>query len=86
MGASSKGGAAAFDKGDRVSHEQYGTGTVTDRNVYHTVIDFDSHGTRRFVTDRVVLERTSVPSPPLSERRDATRRRLREERARKSAS
>jgi hypothetical protein len=70
-------------KGDRVSHEQYGTGTVTDRDVYHTVIDFDAFGSRRFVTDRVVLERTSVPSPPGSERREAAQRRIREERARK---
>ena len=77
---------AAFPgKGDRVSHEQYGTGTVTDRNVYHTVIDFDAYGSRRFVTDRVVLERSSVPSPAGSERREVTLRRQREERARKRA-
>ena len=72
-------------KGDRVSHEQYGTGTITDRNVYHTVIDFDAYGSRRFVTDRVVLERTTVPSPLGSERREVTLRRQREERARKRA-
>ena len=68
--------SAAFPaKGDRVSHHQYGTGTITDRNVYHTVIDFDAHGVRRFATDRVVLDPTNVPSPPGSERRGTIRAR-----------
>lgn len=58
-------------KGDRVSHEQYGTGTITDKDVHHTVIDFDAHGSRRFVTDRVVLAPTSTPAPSASERREA---------------
>ena len=71
--------------GDRVAHQQYGTGTITAQDVYHTVIDFDEHGSRRFVTDRVVLERTSVPAPSSSERREAASRRAREERARKRA-
>jgi hypothetical protein len=62
-------------KGDRVSHQQYGTGTITERDVYHTVIDFDTNGVRRFATDRVVLEPTSVPSPPGSERRGTIRSR-----------
>lgn len=78
-------GSAFPDKGDRVTHAQYGTGTVTTRDIYHTVIDFDAHGVHRFVTDRVVLDRTDVPSPPASERRAAARRRPREERAGKPA-
>ncbi len=68
--------------GDRVAHGQYGAGTVTELNVYHTVIDFDAHGLRRFVTDRVVLERTLDPGPSASERRATALRRAREERAR----
>jgi len=55
--------------GDRVQHEQYGAGTVTLLDVYHTVIDFDGHGLRRFVTQRVVVERTDDPGPTASERR-----------------
>lgn len=62
-------------KGDRVSHHVYGTGTITEKDVYHTVIDFDAHGVRRFATDRVVLEPTTVPSPPGSERRGTIRAR-----------
>jgi hypothetical protein len=71
--------------GDRVQHEQYGAGTVTLLDVYHTVIDFDGHGLRRFVTNRVVVERTEDPGPTPSERRVIAARRVKEERARVKA-
>jgi hypothetical protein len=71
--------------GDRVQHEQYGVGTVTMVDVYHTVIDFDGHGLRRFVTNRVVVERTDDPGPTASERRVIVARRAKEERARVKA-
>lgn len=56
-------------KGDRVAHGEYGPGTITEQDVYHTLIDFDGHGVRRFVTNKVVLERTTVPGPTAAERR-----------------
>ncbi len=71
--------------GDRVQHEQYGAGTVTLLDVYHTVIDFDGHGLRRFVTNRIVVERTDDPGPTPSERRAIVARRAKEERARVKA-
>jgi len=71
--------------GDRVQHGVYGVGTVTLLDVYHTVIDFDGHGPRRFVTNRVVVERTDDPGPTASERRTIASRRAREERARVKA-
>jgi hypothetical protein len=58
-------------KGDRVAHGEYGPGTIVEQDIYHTVIDFDAHGSRRFVTNKVVLERTSVPGPTAAERRSA---------------
>jgi hypothetical protein len=58
-------------KGDRVAHGEYGPGTITEQDIYHTLIDFDAHGLRRFVTSKVVLERTSVPGPTPAERRSA---------------
>ena len=85
MGTSSRGPAPFPAKGDRVAHEQYGDGTITELDVYHTVIEFDAHGSRRFVTSRVVLERTSTPGPSASERRETALKRGREERARKRA-
>jgi hypothetical protein len=54
----------SFDKGDRVLHQQYGAGTLADVNEFHTVIDFDEHGVRKFVTSMVSLERTPIPAPP----------------------
>ena len=52
-----------YAKGDRVSQPQYGPGTVTGANEYHTTIDFDEHGPRTFVTRLVVLEPTKAPAP-----------------------
>jgi len=49
--------------GDRVVHPQYGDGTVQSVNEYHTVIDFDAHGKRTFVSPRVVLTESQVPAP-----------------------
>ena len=63
-----------FDKGDRVVHQQYGAGTLTEVNEYHTVIDFDEHGVRKFVTSIVTLEKTTIPAP---ERRKAEGKRPR---------
>jgi hypothetical protein len=50
-------------KGDRVTQPQYGPGTVTDVNAQHTVIDFDQHGVRTFVTNLVKLEPTTEARP-----------------------
>jgi len=72
-------------KGDRVAQAQYGPGTITEVDIYHTVIDFDQHGPRRFVTNRVVLEPTSDPGPSESERKATLDKRVREERKRKRA-
>lgn len=52
-----------FAKGDRVIQPQYGTGTVTEANDRHTVIDFDEHGVRTFSTPMVRLEKSDVPAP-----------------------
>jgi hypothetical protein len=66
----------------RVQHSQYGAGTVTQRDVFHTVIDFDQHGIRRFRTNLVTLERTNDPGPTASERRAIVAQRAQDERAR----
>ena len=49
--------------GDRVLQPQYGTGTIRLVDEYHTVIDFDEHGIRRFSTSMVKLERSSTVEP-----------------------
>ncbi|MEW6322666.1 MAG: hypothetical protein AB1635_16460 [Acidobacteriota bacterium] len=54
---------ARFAVGDRVSQPQYGHGTITAVNEYHTVIDFDEHGVRTFATPMVRLERSTTAAP-----------------------
>jgi hypothetical protein len=54
---------AGFAKGDRVIQAQYGPGTLTEVNEHHTVIDFDQHGLRKFVTRLVELQATNEPAP-----------------------
>ena len=55
--------AVYYSIGDRVSQAQYGHGTVSATNEYHTRIDFDEHGIRTFLTSRVSLEPSSIPAP-----------------------
>jgi hypothetical protein len=52
-----------YAPGDRVTHTQYGDGTLVSTNEYHTVIDFDAHGRRTFSSPRVVLAASSTPAP-----------------------
>jgi hypothetical protein len=58
----------SFSVGDRVSQGNYGHGTVTSVNEYHTRIDFDSAGPRTFLTNQVVLEASSIPAPVKAKR------------------
>jgi hypothetical protein len=36
---------------------------VSSVNEYHTVIDFDAHGSRTFISPRVVLTESKTPAP-----------------------
>ena len=47
-----------------MSHTQYGDGTITLVNEYHTRITFDAHGERTFVSSRVVLTPATTEAPP----------------------
>jgi hypothetical protein len=49
--------------GNRVTHAQYGDGTVRSVDTYHTKIEFDAHGLRTFATERVVLEPSDTAAP-----------------------
>ena len=61
----------AFASGDRVSHSQYGDGTIDSVNEFHTKISFDDHGLRTFQSSRVVLTKatSTAPAKPASTRR-----------------
>jgi hypothetical protein len=62
--------------GDRVAHAQYGDGTVSSFNQYHTVIEFDAHGARTFASPQVVLTHSTTPAPekPVRKRKTAVRK------------
>jgi hypothetical protein len=60
--------------GDRVAHSQYGDGTVSSANQYHTVIEFDAHGARTFASPRVVLTQSTTPAPEKPKRKAAARK------------
>ena len=59
--------------GDRVTHSQYGDGTVTTVDTYHTRIKFDAHGPRTFVTGQVVLTRSDTAAPAKPTRRKSAK-------------
>jgi hypothetical protein len=52
-----------FGPGERVIQPQYGHGTVTKSDEYHTWIDFDDHGPRMFATSRCQLEQSATIAP-----------------------
>jgi len=47
----------------RVVHERYGLGTITEVGTEYTTIDFDLHGKKKFVTSIVALKPTDEPAP-----------------------
>ena len=57
-----------FSVGDRVSQSQYGAGTVTGVDERHTIISFDEHGIRTFVTAIVKLEASDTEKPVKAKR------------------
>jgi hypothetical protein len=52
-----------YARGARITHTHYGDGTLQSVNQYHTVIDFDVHGVRKFSSPRVVLAPSATPPP-----------------------
>jgi hypothetical protein len=48
--------------GQRLNHAQYGLGTTTGSDEQRTIIDFDDHGSKTFVTG--MLQVTLVDGPP----------------------
>lgn len=63
-----------YETGDRVTQQQYGDGTVLSVNTYHTKIDFDAHGPRTFLSDRVVLAPATTEKPVKPTRRPRAKR------------
>jgi hypothetical protein len=60
--------------GKYVKHFQYGFGTITSSDSQRTTIDFDLYGTKKFVTELLVVE-DAEGTPPVKPK--ASRRRSR---------
>jgi hypothetical protein len=69
-----------FSKGNRVTHSQYGHGTISTTDEHYTVIEFDEHGRKMFITNMVSLEPTGAPAPE----KPARAKRARKSRAKKA--
>ncbi|HVW03823.1 MAG TPA: hypothetical protein VHB78_02395 [Vicinamibacterales bacterium] len=52
-----------FAKGNRVAQANYGAGTVVSSDERYTIIEFDNHGRRTFITDMVTLAKSDEPAP-----------------------
>ena len=52
-----------FAVNERIQHEDYGPGTITNIGPLHTTIEFDQAGTKKFMSSMVRLERTDVAAP-----------------------
>ncbi len=57
--------------GQYIKHFQYGFGTITSSDPQRTTIEFDIYGTKKFVTELLVVEHAegTPPSKPASRRR-----------------
>jgi len=64
-----------LDAGQTVRHVQYGVGTVMESDSERTTVEFDDHGTKKFVTSiwsaELVGEIAGRPSKPKRRRRSA---------------
>src|SRR3984893_18136261 len=59
-----------LSEGQCIKHDQYGFGIVAESDVERTTIDFDSVGTKKFVTSRVSMGRAGeAPKRPTKPRR-----------------
>ena len=47
----------------RVHHEKYGLGVISEADAEYTVIEFDEHGQKKFLTRLVSLQSSDEPPP-----------------------
>lgn len=65
-----------FSTGNRVSQAQYGTGTITYVNEYHTIVEFDEAGRRTFVTERVELTPSDTEAPVRAKKKSVRKKKV----------
>lgn len=65
---------APLPVGQRLNHGMYGLGTTTLSDERRTVIDFDEHGTKAFLTEMLQATLIDGPPPPRPKRGRAARK------------
>ena len=53
----------ALSQGQYVKHYRYGFGVITESNDEGTSIEFELHGSKKFVTSLMVVELSSLTPP-----------------------
>ena len=53
----------ALSATQRVTHNKYGLGVVSEADAEYTVIEFDEHGRKKFLTRLVTLQPSDEPPP-----------------------
>ena len=61
----------AMAASQRVQHDKFGLGVVAEADAEYTVIEFDEHGRKKFLTRLVTLQTSDEPPP---KRRRAARK------------
>lgn len=56
----------------RVLHEKYGLGVISEANSQYTIIEFDEHGSKKFLTRLVSLQSSDEPPPKRRRARKTT--------------
>ncbi len=72
MAKSTKG----FSAKDRIEHSVYGTGTIADVTDRYTMIDFDEHGSKKFLTSMVKLSPSDTEAPAKVRRKKTTKKKV----------
>ena len=52
-----------FAVSERITHTKYGLGVIAESDTDYTVIDFDEHGRKKFVTRMVTIQKSDAPLP-----------------------
>jgi hypothetical protein len=55
--------------GQWLRHERFGVGVTVESDEQHTTIEFEEHGSKKFVTRLLEVELTAARDTPLSRRR-----------------
>ena len=53
----------ALSVSQRVTHDKYGLGVVSEADAEYTVIEFDEHDRKKFLTRLVTLQPSDEPPP-----------------------